>query len=73
MHIPLAALLVVVVALFAAALALAAFLWAVRTKQFSIHDLNKGAYTIFDDDEPVGLPQDMVFKKNNGYSSNQNN
>jgi cbb3-type cytochrome oxidase maturation protein len=56
-----AALIVIAIALVAGALALAAFVWAIRTKQFSIEHLNKGAYLIFDEDEPVGEAQDMVF------------
>lgn len=61
MTIPFAALIVIGIALVAGAFALAAFVWAIRTKQFSIEHLNKGAYLIFNDDEPVGRPQDMVF------------
>lgn len=61
MTIPFAAVIVVVVALIAGAFALAAFVWAIRTKQFSIEQLNKGANLVFDDDEPVGRPQDMLF------------
>ena len=36
-----------------------AFIWAVRTNQFS--NLNKAAYVIFDEDEPVGVFTDEVF------------
>ncbi len=54
----------------AGALALAAFVWAVRTKQFSIKQLNEGANIIFDDEEPVGTPQDMIFKKSINESPN---
>lgn len=61
MTIPVAALIVIGIALVAGAFALAAFIWAIRTKQFSIEHLNKGATLIFDEDEPVGRPQDMVF------------
>lgn len=73
MTLPLAALIVIAIALFAGALALAAFVWAIRTKQFSVQQLNKGAYLVFDNEEPVGKPQDMLFdisaqdlKKQNG-------
>lgn len=70
MTLPLAALIVLIIAIIAGALALAAFVWAVRTKQFSVRQLNKGAFLIFDEDEPVGRPQDMVFhssaRKSNG-------
>ncbi len=61
MNLPIAALIVILIALFAGALALSAFVWAIRTKQFSIRQLNEGAYSVFDDDEPVGTPQDMIF------------
>ncbi len=61
MTIPFAAVIVIVIALIAGAFALAAFVWAIRTKQFSLEQLNKGAYLVFDDDEPVGRPQDMLF------------
>lgn len=61
MTIPFAAVIVIVIALIAGAFALAAFVWAIRTKQFSLEQLNKGAYLVFDDDEPVGQPQDMLF------------
>lgn len=38
---------------------MAAFIWAVRKRQF--RDLNAAAYVIFDDDEPVGLATDDIF------------
>lgn len=63
MDLPFAVFIVILVALVAGALALSAFVWAIRTKQFSIQQLNKGAYMVFDDDEPVGTPQDMIFLK----------
>ncbi|MBI2619595.1 MAG: cbb3-type cytochrome oxidase assembly protein [Ignavibacteriales bacterium] len=70
MTLPLAALIVILIAMVAGSLALAAFVWAIRTKQFSIQQLNKGAYQVFDQDEPAGQPQDMIFhpsnKKTNG-------
>lgn len=70
MTLPLAALIVIVIALIAGAFALSAFIWAIRTKQFSIQQLNKGAYQVFDESEPVGQAQDMIFlpstKKTNG-------
>jgi cbb3-type cytochrome oxidase maturation protein len=61
MTLPLAALIVIIIALVAGAFALTAFIWAIRTKQFSIQQLNKGAYLVFDESEPVGQPQDMIF------------
>ena len=62
MTLPLAALIVIIIALVAGAFALSAFLWAIRTKQFSIQQLNKGAYLVFDESEPVGQAQDMIFR-----------
>ncbi|HAV23097.1 MAG: hypothetical protein A2X67_02180 [Ignavibacteria bacterium GWA2_55_11] len=61
MTLPLAAYIVIFVALCAGALGLAAFIWAIRHKQFSLKQLNSGAMLIFDDEEPVGRPQDQVF------------
>jgi nitrogen fixation-related uncharacterized protein len=70
MTLPFAALILIVIALIAGALALSAFIWAIRTKQFSIHQLNKGAYLVFDESEPSGQAQDMIFhppgEKDNG-------
>lgn len=63
MNLPLAVIIVILLALVAGALALSAFIWAIRTKQFSLQQLNKGAYMVFDDDEPAGTPQDMIFLK----------
>lgn len=66
MSVPLAALIVILIALVAGALALAAFVWAIRTKQFSIQQLNKGAYEVFDHEEPAGVPQDLIFRTTHG-------
>jgi nitrogen fixation-related uncharacterized protein len=63
MIIPLAVLIFLLILIFAGALALAAFIWAIRTKQFSLDQMNKGAYIIFDSGEPEGKCQDMIFKK----------
>lgn len=63
MSLPVAVATIILIILVAGALALAAFVWAVRTKQFSIEQLNEGAKLIFDDEEPVGTPQDLIFKK----------
>lgn len=68
MTLPFAAVVVIAIALFAGALGLAAFLWAIRTRQFSIQQLNQGASVIFDDDEPLGKPQDQIFTKPDGKS-----
>jgi cbb3-type cytochrome oxidase maturation protein len=59
MHIPLAGLILILVALLGGVMAIFAFLWAVRSKQF--RDLNSGAYAIFDEEEPVGRMTDNTF------------
>jgi cbb3-type cytochrome oxidase maturation protein len=59
MVIPLAGLVLILVVLVGGAMAILAFLWAVRTKQFK--DLNAGAYIIFDEEEPVGRMTDNTF------------
>lgn len=41
--------------------ALAAFYWAASTGQFK--NMDEGSRVIFDEDEPVGKPTDMVFQK----------
>lgn len=58
-----AAVAIVIVALLGASLALAAFFWALRTKQFSVKQMNEGAYVIFDCGDEVGTPTDQMFKK----------
>lgn len=58
-----AAFTIVVIAIIGASLALAAFFWALRNKQFSVKQLNEGAYVIFDSVEPVGTPTDQLFKE----------
>lgn len=73
MSLPFAALIVILIALAAGALALAAFVWAIRTKQFSIQQLNKGAYEVFDEDEPAGVPQDMIFSRHHGSDEKKGN
>ena len=61
MNVPPAVLLLLSVALCGAALALAAFVWAVRTGQ--LDNSNAGALVIFDDEEPVGTPTDQLFEQ----------
>lgn len=70
MSLPVAVTIIISIIVVAGALALAAFVWAVRTKQFSIKQLNEGAKIIFDDEEPVGTPQDQIFKKSTNGSPN---
>jgi len=70
MSLPIAIVIIVSFLVVGGALTLAGFVWAVQTKQFSIKQLNEGAKLIFDDDEPIGTPQDMVFKKSTNDSSN---
>lgn len=59
MNVPLAALILILILFLGASLAIGAFFWAVRNKQFK--DLNAGAYVIFDEDEPIGKMTDNVF------------
>ena len=59
MNLPLAGLILILVAIFGGILAMGAFIWAVRTRQFK--DLNAGAYAIFDTEEPVGKMTDNTF------------
>lgn len=59
MPLPLAGLILILVALLGGAMAMFAFLWAVRSKQFK--DLSSGAYAIFDEEEPVGKMTDNTF------------
>jgi len=61
MSIPAAALVLIFLVLLGGALAIGAFFWAVRNKQFK--DLNAGAYVIFDEDEPIGKMTDNTFGK----------
>jgi cbb3-type cytochrome oxidase maturation protein len=70
MSLPVAVTIIISIIVVAGALALAAFVWAVQTKQFSIKQLNEGAKIIFDEEEPVGTPQDLIFKKSSNGSPN---
>ncbi|GBD39785.1 hypothetical protein HRbin37_02071 [bacterium HR37] len=66
MTIPLAGVILIAVAIIGGAIAMGAFIWAIRTKQFK--DLNTGAYVIFDKEEPVGEMTDTTF----GYPEKNN-
>jgi len=70
MSLPIAVVIIVSMLVVAGALTLAGFVWAVQKKQFSIKQLNEGAKLIFDADEPIGTPQDQIFKNSNNDSSN---
>lgn len=59
MNLPFAAIILILLVFLGASLAIGAFFWAVRNKQFK--DLNAGAYVIFDEDEPIGKMTDNVF------------
>jgi cbb3-type cytochrome oxidase maturation protein len=61
MNVPPAVLLLLAVAACGAALALAAFVWAVRNGQ--LDQGNAGALVIFDEEEPVGMPTDQLFEQ----------
>lgn len=56
---PLAAILTVLV--IGAAVTLTILFRSMRSGQF--RNLKAGAYVIFDDDEPVGEPQDQLFRE----------
>ncbi|MCI0707329.1 MAG: cbb3-type cytochrome oxidase assembly protein CcoS [Ignavibacteriae bacterium] len=73
MALPFAVIIVLIIALIAGALALSAFIWSIRTKQFSVERLNRGALLIFDDEEPVGTPQDMMFTEKPNHGKGQVN
>ena len=70
MSLPVAVIIIISFVVIAGALTLAGFVWAVQSKQFSIKQLNEGAKQIFDDEEPIGTPQDMLFKKPSNGSTN---
>ena len=70
MSLPVAVIIIISFVVVAGALTLAGFVWAVQSKQFSIKQLNEGAKQIFDDEEPIGMPQDMLFKKPSNGSTN---
>jgi cbb3-type cytochrome oxidase maturation protein len=72
MNVPLAALILIFLLFVGASLAIGAFFWAVRNKQFK--DLNAGAYVIFDEDEPIGKMTDNVFgttERNHGVGEEE--
>lgn len=72
MSLPFAAYVVITIAIAAGSLGLAAFLWAIRSKQFSLEHLNRGATIIFDDEEPIGKPQDQLFTDTHGHAETGN-
>jgi cbb3-type cytochrome oxidase maturation protein len=50
-----------VVLIIGATATLTILFWSMRSGQF--RNLKSGAYVIFDDDEPVGEPQDQLFRE----------
>lgn len=62
MNVPLAGIILILIALLGGTMAMAAFIWSVRSKQFK--NLNEDAYMIFDDEEPVGEMTDRIFDLN---------
>ncbi len=46
------------------AVAILALVWAERHAQFT--NIAAGAYTIFDDDEPIGTERDMMWRPTSG-------
>jgi hypothetical protein len=63
-YLPLAAILALL--LTGAAVTLTVLFRSVRAGHFS--NLQSGAYVIFDEDEPVGTPQDQLFQSSGGPS-----
>jgi cbb3-type cytochrome oxidase maturation protein len=59
MTIPTAALILILVSLLGGGMAILAFVWAAGKKQF--RDFDTGAFTIFDEEEPVGKMTDNTF------------
>lgn len=59
MNLPISGTVIIMVIFFGGIIAISAFVWAVRNKQF--RDFNKGAYVIFDDEEPVGEMTENTF------------
>jgi cbb3-type cytochrome oxidase maturation protein len=59
MTIPAAALILILISLLGGGMAIMAFVWAVGRKQFK--DFDTGAYTVFDEEEPVGKMTDNTF------------
>jgi len=60
MAIPSTAFVLVSVAILGAAIALAAFTWAVRHGHLDY--TNTAASSIFDESEPAGVPTDQIFQ-----------
>ncbi len=64
-YLPLAAILGLL--LTGAAITLTVLFRSVRAGHFS--NLQSGAYVIFDEDEPVGTPQDQLFRSSDASSN----
>jgi len=69
MIIPLAAYILLLILFVGATAAMAAFVWAVKNKQFK--ELSAAAFVIFDEDEPTGLITDDVFNRPEGNGNNR--
>ncbi len=63
-----AAIVILIIAMSGGALALSAFFWALRSRQFSIKHINEGAKVIFDAADTIGTPSDQLFKKQTSQS-----
>lgn len=53
--------ILLIVGILLALTAVAAFYWAAKNGQF--RNMEQGSKEIFDEEEPIGQPTDMVFKK----------
>ena len=61
MNLPISGTIIILVIFLGGVIAISAFIWAVRNRQFN--DFNAGAYVIFDEDEPVGEMTENTFGK----------
>lgn len=64
-------LVILLVLVLGAAATLSVLFYANKKGHF--HNLKSGAYVIFDEDEPVGQPQDQLFRDEYDESSTEEN
>jgi len=63
------ALILLVIGILLALTAVAALYWAAKTGQF--RNMEQGSKEIFDEEEPIGQPTDMFFKKKKNLEKNK--
>lgn len=64
-------LVILLVLVLGAAVTLSVLFYANKKGHFN--NLKSGAYVIFDEDEPVGQPQDQLFREEHDTSSTEEN